>query len=111
VQEMVASGSSVPSLRHEVMARMEPWVRFAEEVMARLLKGTFLESVLPVGDFAFAAVALYFGIETLTHLEGDRSRADALFQTGMQIAPIADALLASASWSDEPPSGGKGDRR
>jgi AcrR family transcriptional regulator len=110
VQEMVAGGSSVPSLRHEVMARMEPWVRFAEAVMARLTKGTLLESVLPVGDFAFAAVALYFGIETLTHLEGDRRRADALFKTGMQIAPIADALLATASWSGEPPLSGKGDR-
>jgi len=107
VQEMVAGGSSVPSLRHEVMARMEPWVRFAEEVMARLLKGTFLESVLPVGDFAFAAVALYFGIETLTHLEGDRSRADALFQTGMQIAPIADALIARV---DPAFRGARGDR-
>jgi len=101
VQEMVAGGSSVPSLRPEVVARMEPWVRFAESVMARLLKGTFLESVLPTRDFAYAAVALYFGIETLTHLDGDRSRAEALFDTGKQLAPIADAVLTSASWTGE----------
>jgi hypothetical protein len=101
VQEMVAGGSSVPSLRPEVVARMEPWVRFADSVIARLLKGTFLDSVLPTGDVAYAAVALYFGIETLTHLDGDRNRAEALFDTGKQLAPIADAMLASASWTGE----------
>jgi AcrR family transcriptional regulator len=103
VQEMVAGGSSVPALRPEVVARMEPWVRFAESVIARLLKGTLLESVLPTGDFAYAAVALYFGIETLTHLDGDRSRAETLFETGRQLAPIADAMLATASWTGDKP--------
>ncbi len=103
VQEMVAGGSSVPGLRPEVVARMEPWVRFAEGVIARLLKGTLLESVLPTRDFAYTAVALYFGIETLTHLDGDRRRAQALFDTGKQLAPIADAILASASWTGEKP--------
>ena len=82
---------------------MEPWVRFAEGVIARLLKGSFLESVLPTGDLAHAAVALYFGIETLTHLDGDRSRAEALFDTGRQLAPIADAMLAAASWTGDKP--------
>ena len=103
VQEMVAGGSSVPGLRPEVVARMEPWVRFAEGVIARLLKGTFLESVLPTGDFAYAAVALYFGIETLTDLDGDRRRAEALFDTAKQLAPIADAMLASATWTGGKP--------
>jgi len=103
VQEMVAGGSSVPGLRPEVVARMEPWVRFADDVITRLLKGTFLESVLPTKDFAYAAVALYFGIETLTHLNGDRGRAEALFDTGKQLAPIADAALTSASWTGEKP--------
>lgn len=103
VQEMVAGGSSIPGLRSEVAARMEPWVRFAEGVITRLLKGTFLESVLPTGDFAYAAVALYFGIETLTHLDGDRSRAEALFDTSKQLAPIADAILASATWTGGKP--------
>ena len=103
VHEMVAGGSSIPSLRPEVVARMEPWVRFAESVIARLLKGTFLDSMLPTADLAYAAVALYFGIETLTHLDGDRSRAEALFDTAKQLAPIADATLASATWTGDKP--------
>jgi AcrR family transcriptional regulator len=103
VQEMVAGGSSVPALRPEVVSRMEPWVEFADEVIQRLLEGSLLESVLPTKDFAYAAVALYFGIETLTHLDGDRSRAEALFDTGKQLAPIADAVLSSASWTGGKP--------
>ena len=103
VQEMVAGGSSVPALRPEVVARMEPWVEFADGVIRRLLKGSFLESVLPTQDFAYAAVALYFGIETLTHLDRDRTRAESLFETGKQLAPIADAVLASAGWTGEKP--------
>jgi hypothetical protein len=78
-------------------------VDFADGVIRRLLKGSFLESVLPTKDFAYAAVALYFGIETLTHLDGDRTRAESLFETGKQLAPIADAVLASASWTGEKP--------
>jgi len=103
VQEMVAGGSSVPSLRASVVARMEPWVQFADEVITRLLKGTFLEGVLPTKDFAYAAVALYFGIETLTHLDGNRARAEALFDNAKQLAPIADAVLTSATWTREKP--------
>ncbi len=93
VQEMVAGGSSIPALRAEVVARMAPWVQFAESVISRLVKGTAFESLLPTGDMAYAAVALYFGIETLTHLHGDRSRAESLFKTETQFAPIADGLL------------------
>jgi AcrR family transcriptional regulator len=103
VQEMVAGASSVSGLRNQVVARMEPWVVFAEDVMARLVSGTVLESVLPTRDLAFAAVALYFGIETLTHLDGDRTRADALFETGKRLAPLADEILSHAAWTGEQP--------
>ena len=99
VQEMVAGGSSIPALRAEVVARMGPWVHFAESVISRLVKGTAFESLLPTGDMAYAAVALYFGIETLTHLHGDRSRAESLFKTAAQFAPIADGLLQLAERS------------
>ena len=98
VQEMVAGGSSVPSLRKEVLARMEPWIGFAREVLARVLGGTVVEKMAPLDDLAFAAVAMYFGIETITNLAGDRARAETLFATGRRLAPIADAVLQSATW-------------
>jgi AcrR family transcriptional regulator len=101
VQEMVAGGSSVPALRQEVLARMEPWVAFAREVITRVTTGTVVEKLVPIDDLAFSAVALYFGIETITNLGGDRSRVETLFEAGRRFAPIADALLQSATWVGE----------
>jgi len=98
VQEMVAAGSSVPALRKEVLARMEPWIGFAKELITRLTAGTVVDKLVPVDDLAFSAVALYFGIETITNLGGDRGRAETLFATGRRFAPLADALLQSATW-------------
>ena len=77
---------------------MEPWIGFAREVLARVLGGTVVEKMAPLDDLAFAAVALYFGIETITNLAGDRARAETLFAAGRRLAPIADAVLQSATW-------------
>jgi len=76
---------------------MQPWVRFAEEVIGKLLSGTVFEPLLPIHDLAYTAVALYFGVETVTHLQGDRSRAASLFAAGKRLAPIADDLRANLS--------------
>ena len=101
VQEMVAGGSSVPRLRAEVVARMEPWVEFAEQVIGRLVEPSALKSGLPVRDLAFGAVALYFGIETVTNLEGSPARAEQLFRTARRLAPILDSVLAHATWTGD----------
>ena len=101
VQEMVAGSSSVPALRKEVLTRMTPWIAFAREVAQRLLTGTLAEKVVSLDDLAYAAVAFYFGLETITHLAGDRDRVQALFTMGRRLAPIADALLQSATWVGE----------
>jgi AcrR family transcriptional regulator len=100
VQEMIAGGSSIPGLRQEVVSRMDPWVSFAESVINRLLNNTALESLLPTREMAYAAVALYFGMETITHLDGDRTKAETLFNTGAQFAPFADALMQMATRSE-----------
>lgn len=92
VQELIAGGSSVPGLRKQVVDRMEPWVAFAEEVLRKLVAGTVFEALLPTHDLAYAAVALYFGVETVSHLQGDRSRAASLFEAGKRLAPAADAI-------------------
>lgn len=102
VQEMVAGACSLPALRREVMARMEPWVTFAEEVLTRIIGGSVVEALIPVRDVAFAAVAFYFGIEMLTHLDGDRSKAEALFRNGRRLAPIGELLLRAAPIAEAP---------
>jgi len=91
----------VPALRPDVLARMSPWVAFAREVLGSMVSGTVVEKMVSLDDLAFAAVAFYFGIETLTNLAGDRAQAQALFETGRKLAPIADAILQSATWIGE----------
>lgn len=101
VQEMVTGASSIPSLRKEVLARMAPWITFAREALTRVVAGTIVEKLVSIDDLAFAAVALYFGVVTITNLAGDRARAEALFSAGRKLAPVADALLQSATWVGE----------
>jgi AcrR family transcriptional regulator len=88
--EMIAGASSVPDLGPEIASRMEPWVQFAEAAIGRVLKDTPMSQVLPVRDIAFAVVSLYLGVELVTHLDKNRSRADSLFA----VAGIAGSLLA-----------------
>jgi AcrR family transcriptional regulator len=88
--EMIAGASSVPDLGPEIASRMEPWVQFAEAALRRVLRDTPMGQVLPVRDIAFAVVALYLGVELVTHLDGDRSRAESLFA----VAGMAGSLLA-----------------
>jgi AcrR family transcriptional regulator len=91
VQELVAGASSAPRLREHIVRHMQPWFSYAEQVLSRLVAGTPFENVLPLQELAVAAVALYLGIETLTQLEGNRSKADAVFDLGRRVAPLLGA--------------------
>jgi hypothetical protein len=44
---------------------------------------------------AFALVALYLGVDLLSHLDGDYARAEAMFNAASQIAPLISPLLTS----------------
>jgi AcrR family transcriptional regulator len=89
--EMIAGASSTPGLATEVSARLGPWFAFAEQAVTTTL-GSPLDSVLPPGDVAYAIVALYLGLEMLTHLDGDRGRALALFAHAKNLAALLQAL-------------------
>jgi AcrR family transcriptional regulator len=94
--EMTAGASSTPGLGSEVSARLEPWFTFAERAVATTVGGTPLDSVVPPGDVAYAIVALYLGLEMLTHLDGDRARALSLFAHAKNLAGLLEALVAPA---------------
>lgn len=95
VQEIVAGSSSSAELGRRVVELLDPWSAFAEEVVARLLHGTPFELMLPAKEVAYALVALYFGVETLAHLDPDRAKTQALFDAGSKLAPLFDLLLQS----------------
>ena len=97
IQEMVAGASSSPDLGVEIVRRIEPWIAFTAEVAERFLAGTLFAGLFSSRDIAFAAVALYLGMETLAHLDGDRSRAEALFTAARSLAPMLDLLRGMAA--------------
>lgn len=95
VQELIAGASSSSRLGAQLRAHVELWEEFAEEVARRFLTGTPFDQVIPVREVAAGTVSFYLGLEMLTHLDGDRSRADVLFRSAERVAALFDALRPS----------------
>jgi AcrR family transcriptional regulator len=94
--EMVAGGVSDPELGAAVAARIEPWIELVERKLNELLGDSALRSLLTPRDLAFGIVAAYFGVDMLSQLQQDRSRADSLLTLASRLADLADDILGSA---------------
>ena len=92
--ELMAGAASTPGLGGEVADRIAPWVAFTEETVRTAVAGTPLAAIVPPAEVAYAVVALYLGMELLSHLEGDRSRADALFAAAQRAATLLGPLVS-----------------
>lgn len=81
---------TAPELRAEVAARIEPWRRFTENALRRVLGDSPVIEILSPADLAHGIVALYLGLELLTALDGDGDaelgRAESLFAAGQALA-------------------------
>ena len=86
--EMIAGASATPGLGPEVAARVGPWTDFAQRAVESVLADSPLGSVLPSRDVAYGIVALYLGLEMLSHLNGDRAPALALFAHAARFASL-----------------------
>jgi len=86
--EMIAGASATPGLGPEVAARIRPWTEFAQRAIDGALADSPFGSVLPSRDVAYGVVALYLGLEMLSHLDGDRAPALALFAHATQLAHL-----------------------
>lgn len=95
VQELIAGAASSPRLGPAIVGRLGPWVDLTEDVAHLLVAGTALQGVVPTRELAFAALALYLGLETLAHLDGDRARAEALFAAAGPVAAMFDTVIGS----------------
>jgi AcrR family transcriptional regulator len=102
-QEIVAGSHSSEKLGHRVVELMEPWFAFAEDVVGRLLRDSPFEELVPARDLAYAFVALYFGVETLARLDGDRGKARALFDSGARLARLIDRMFGAGPSVDVSP--------
>jgi AcrR family transcriptional regulator len=80
--EMVGGGVSDLELGRQVVARLAPWIDMVEQKVRALVAGSLLEPMIPPRDLAFAIIALYLGIDMLSHLDGDHTRAESLLDSG-----------------------------
>lgn len=92
VQEIYAGARPGSRLAAQLSLETRRWEELAEELLTTLLRGKPLASVVRVPVVASAAVAFYLGMETLTHLDGDRSRPAALFDQAARIATVFDRI-------------------
>jgi AcrR family transcriptional regulator len=93
--EMMAGATASPALGEEVAKRLVPWLSFTRQVIDQALTGTPFATVVPTDEAAYAVVALYLGLELLSHLDGDRSRALALFERASSFAALFDTGATS----------------
>ena len=91
--EMVSGGVGDAALGVEVAARIEPWIAMVERKLEQLLRGTPVPLLASPRDLAFGLVALYFGVDMLSHLERDQSRAESLLGLATRLATLAEAVL------------------
>jgi AcrR family transcriptional regulator len=86
--EMIAGTATSPELGAEVARRIAPWRTFARDTIEAGIAATPLASLVPVDDAAYAVVALYLGMEMLSHLDGDRAPALSLFDQAARFATL-----------------------
>jgi AcrR family transcriptional regulator len=91
--EMVSGGVSDVALGTEVTARIEPWIAMVQRKLEQLLAGSPLPALGSPQDLAFGIVAAYFGVDMLSHLQRDRSRAESLLDLATRLAALAGAVL------------------
>ncbi len=88
--EMIAGATSTPGLGAAVKARLVPWTQFAAAALEPISGRSALAGLAGVGEVAHATVALYLGLELLSHLDGDTAPALALFERARRLAPLVD---------------------
>jgi AcrR family transcriptional regulator len=93
VAQLVSGSLARPDLAPAIVERMDPWIAFCEDAIARVIDGTPIAALLPVRDLAYALMTFYLGVNLLTHLDAGGTRTDALFERVAFVAPVLEQLL------------------
>ena len=91
--EMVSGGVSDPALGAQVAARIDPWIGMVERKLEQLLAASPLRALVSSRDLAFATVSLYFGVDMLSHMQRDHTRAESLLELATRLAALLETVL------------------
>jgi AcrR family transcriptional regulator len=98
VQEIVGAMAFDPELGVEIVARMQAWMIFAEQLASRILAGSPLGGFIDPSVIGSAVIALYMGLEIVARMRGgDSTGSSALMTTLVQAAPWIDQLLGKSA--------------
>ena len=100
--EMIAGASSTPGLGPEVSARIRPWREFARTTIEASVGDSPLAGRAPAEEVAHAVVALYLGLEMLSHLDGDPGPALGAVRPARQLAGLVEALTTPTTPEETP---------
>jgi len=93
VAELFAASTGQPELREQMVARMQPWLEFTERLVERFTAGSPFAALVDARAAADSILALYIGMDLLIHLDGDRTRATAMFDAGDRLAATLAPLF------------------
>ena len=98
--ELIAGSASVPGMGAEVSRRIAEWTGFARSAIEETVSSSLLAAVAPSSEVAYGVVAMYLGLEMLSHLDDDRAQAHALFQRARTLAVLAGMFGLGAGMGD-----------
>lgn len=90
--ELIGGSRSVPGMPTAIAERLVAWRELAQQGLDRHTGRNPLTAMVPTAELADAAVALFLGLEVLTHLEDSHTSADRLFGRAVQLAGVATTL-------------------
>jgi len=90
--ELISGAHSIPGFGAEVATRLKTWTDFAQTAVESTIDPMLLALVAPPKEVAYAIVAMYLGLEMLSHLDGDRTNALALFGRATNLISLLDTL-------------------
>jgi len=100
--EMIAGAASLPGLGARVAELIAPWRAFAQDAIASIVSQSPFASLVPAGDAAHAVVAMYLGLEMLSHLDGDRAPALRLFEQASHLVALFGTSAIGAGTKGTP---------
>ncbi|MEX0873858.1 MAG: TetR/AcrR family transcriptional regulator [Actinomycetota bacterium] len=96
LSELIAGSLVRPELGPQIVERMEPWIDLAESAVRNAMGSIGLVELVPPRTIAYAIVALYLGVDLLSHLEDDNSRAEAMFASAQELGGLLSRLGGNA---------------
>jgi AcrR family transcriptional regulator len=94
---MIAGAATTAGLGEQVAERIAPWTAAARDAVTGALADSPLARLVPADSVGFAVVALYLGMEMLTHLDGDRAPATELFERALGLFTLLGAVVPGAT--------------